>query len=570
MNTVRIPLLNSSTEPGGTGFQPVSYRAWGHGSLPFIEVWRHSLKGCATRTQRLCRGNARGFSLVEVLMAILILGIGLLGLGSVLPAVVKQQQASTESAMGSLAMNGARAALKVGRQGRNEVQRVVVGFNLDPTTGGVPTGLAFNLSFGTSGARTANILVQTTAATPQLLEEALVSLDALAGDQSGPDPAPPERTVRVSGRSVVDGTPARATITYDVSFIGRMGGADVPLLEGAAVGGGLTISTATEQVVGVPALDSTFWTELAHLDPAAYPDEALPRDASWMVPAVETSTGPGNDRGATLLGVNGLGETFFPADRRLTISLGERLQPSEASGPGADFANASAAAAPAPVPQYVWDIAVRRTGPFRTGTDRYGRNYSEGYQPPEFTRVQTAIFLRRVDGRLRAPADMSVFRALLARMGAPADRRWPVSVDTSGRPTNDGLVVSRTYSTPVAWSVEYLPTRVGPDGRATRDMLELTMSGTFDRLPVGTSSVQITTVFQAAARPGQLLVDNLGNVYTVIGPVPGFANTLRVSPPISPDVVATDLNAQDGAGTIRQIVFVPEGAVSVHVEVANP
>ena len=503
-------------------------------------------------------------------MAVLILGIGLLGLGAVLPAVVKQQQTSTDSIMGTVAMNAAQASLRVGRQGRNDVQRITLTFNLDATTRAVPVNAAFTLTF--KGQTTPQIPITSAGANAAAVEEALGTLASLVGDVASTGPL--ERTFKVAGSARVENAlPFKATITYDIEFVGRMGGAGLSsktatLFEAAFLPPGSGSAVVGPRVVGQPALDSTFWTALARMDGATAATyfngaglqaQGLPDDAGWMVPDVETRTGTAMERGAVLLGVDATNAIYFPADRSLSIPLGERLQPSESAGAGA--------------PQYVWDVALRRMGPKRTGNDPFGVAYGPGNQPPENTKVQSVVFLRRVDGRLAAPTNSTVFQALMARAGAPADLRWPVSFNTTtGGPANDGLVSGRTYSVPIAWTVDYDPARLGPEGLADRDLIKVGNPGdAFNQVPAS-ATVSRDAVFQMLAKPGQVLVDNLGNVYTVRGAVSAkdYDYTLRVSPPVPAGVAKTDLRAELGAGSLRQIVFAPEGAVSARVEVVNP
>lgn len=58
------------------------------------------------------RGAARAFSLIEVLMAVLILALGLLGLGAIMPAVVRQQRVGADQVYGTLAGRSAVAFIE--------------------------------------------------------------------------------------------------------------------------------------------------------------------------------------------------------------------------------------------------------------------------------------------------------------------------------------------------------------------------------------------------------------------------------------------------------------------------
>ncbi len=57
---------------------------------------------------------SRAFSLVEILIAILILGLGLLGLGAVFPAVIAQQRGAVEKTQGAAVAASAAATLRGG------------------------------------------------------------------------------------------------------------------------------------------------------------------------------------------------------------------------------------------------------------------------------------------------------------------------------------------------------------------------------------------------------------------------------------------------------------------------
>jgi prepilin-type N-terminal cleavage/methylation domain-containing protein len=56
--------------------------------------------------------HPRAFTLIEVLLGVLILGLGLLGLASVFPLVVKQQRAAQDVVLGVAAAGGAEAVLR--------------------------------------------------------------------------------------------------------------------------------------------------------------------------------------------------------------------------------------------------------------------------------------------------------------------------------------------------------------------------------------------------------------------------------------------------------------------------
>lgn len=63
-------------------------------------------------TRRLNLPVVRAFTLIEVLIAVLVLALGLLGLGAVFPVAVRAQRLSADDAVGTAAANSARAFIR--------------------------------------------------------------------------------------------------------------------------------------------------------------------------------------------------------------------------------------------------------------------------------------------------------------------------------------------------------------------------------------------------------------------------------------------------------------------------
>jgi prepilin-type N-terminal cleavage/methylation domain-containing protein len=200
-------------------------------------------------------------------------------------------------------------------------------------------------------------------------------------------------------------------------------------------------------------------------------------------------------------------------------------------------------------PQFVWDMAYRRD--FKGGG------------------VQIAVFVRRVDPLATKALSGSLYTALLDPRSPEA--RLPVSVDVQGRPRLDGSRAGR-YSTPLAATV-VVPDSANPN--ADRRLVQvLSISDPGDQVNGGQLSLDVA--YPLMAQPGQKLVDNLGNVYTVDGDagVPG-GFILRLTRPIPSSVPIQRIGVSPPPGVraeafvppafFQQVVFTPQVPVSVEV-----
>lgn len=263
----------------------------------------------------------------------------------------------------------------------------------------------------------------------------------------------------------------------------------------------------------------SFWTSWAAVRPGANATaaEVVPNDASWMVVPVDQNTGESRP---------GYNLANLTAGTHARLSLADRLTPSDSSNGNE--------------PQFVWDFAVRRMQPRSANVN--------DIVPPNGNALQVAIFIRRIDQRIRVGANQSLFKMLTDWSASTQDRRWPVTVDSNtGLPTLDGQVgTGFAYSTPMTADVQIIPSTTG--GRT--DVVRLVGP---DQLPGGVSAMTNARVFDVMAQRGQSLVDQLGNVYTVLGPNPDTGPLdIRLTTPIDPHL----------GGTLN-VVFTPQVPATV-------
>jgi hypothetical protein len=202
------------------------------------------------------------------------------------------------------------------------------------------------------------------------------------------------------------------------------------------------------------------------------------------------------------------------------------------------------------------------------------------------TQVQVAIFVRRIDLNIRVQnatypgsnpqRPITLYDVLTQRTGLPTSPlpypyRVPVAVNspaTSG--PNDLVGTGRMY----------LPTNNGISGSG-QSLSDLFYSGpimltpTYDPAKPARLSFSISATdsrFRLVSQPGQKIVDNLGNVYTVLGEPEDQTSAnpaILIDPPVPASVPDPSLNFPIGGignpYTIRQIVFVPQIPAAVKV-----
>jgi prepilin-type N-terminal cleavage/methylation domain-containing protein len=498
----------------------------------------------------------RGFSLIEALMAVLILGISLLGLGALLPVVAKQQRDSADQTFGSAAAEQALGVLRP----TLAVPSAIVEFDVNMTPpvsngflninlgGRNINNIPFTGSSSDAGAIAAALTGWSEADRGVLL--ALADLQTVAPRVSVtvlPGTSPGEQIAKV--RIVLGGSLQGARI---------VSGTVTATVSNGPGGSGLnSVTTLPVVEAGRDALTSGFWTRWAY-DPTGTADAPpVPGTASsldeagyWLPVAIDR--GDGGSNGPRRAGDAVLGPESDPVvrdglDRRVRIALADRLWPQDGGRSE---------------PQFVWDVAVRRV---QRGS----------------LRLQAAVFVRRVDPRIRLPRGVTTIEALTLLPVSDADFRWPVSFSNAdgrasldGRADGSGTSADFVYSQPLAMPVTYDPSQP--------DRLVVDSPGSEPRtvLPAGIGlpgSALRQAMVSAIAQPGQLLVDNLGTVHTVLGlddrlrpsdsDFGDRAFIIRIAAPVSGQVRATSATDPE---TIRHVLFTPQIPARVVLEEMNP
>jgi prepilin-type N-terminal cleavage/methylation domain-containing protein len=202
-------------------------------------------------------------------------------------------------------------------------------------------------------------------------------------------------------------------------------------------------------------------------------------------------------------------------------------------------------------PQFVWDFIGRRLPAFAGDAA---------------DRLQLAIFVRRIDLNIRVTPPFSLVQVLtenLEQGGIPnAARRVPVAVSVlNGRPTLNGL---GPYARILKLGAQY--------DSSKPDQIVLVNDTSGGGSPTNPAPAQVGNPLLLALQVGQKLVDNFGNVYTVVGVEPGgVKNAVQVAPPVPPWVPGAGKAADENE--LRQVVFtaqIPASVEVVTISVQNP
>ena len=195
-------------------------------------------------------------------------------------------------------------------------------------------------------------------------------------------------------------------------------------------------------------------------------------------------------------------------------------------------------------PQYVWDFVARKN--------------------PATRQVEVALFVRRVDSRIRTGRDVSLSDALAA------GGVYAVGVDASGRPA-PGDRAAR-YAVPLALGIEIPDEGDGPILDRVRFRATLPTAGA--PRAFNDASTTFETRVELASLVGQKLVDNFGVVRTVTAIVVDEDDTVEISPPFTLQQ-ALGRNANGGGqnqglnpddpALAQQVIFTPQIPVSVEV-----
>lgn len=209
-------------------------------------------------------------------------------------------------------------------------------------------------------------------------------------------------------------------------------------------------------------------------------------------------------------------------------------------------------------PRYIWDVAMRRVDP--------GTPSNVGDDG-----IQFAVFVRRIDGSIRVPR-----RDGINDVNDPIRRLRPLrdlrlaDILTGDRLGQGGAIVLQPQEPRVAVAVSNninspVPTLNGEGEYAMPIRVNVTLIDNPEGAGLTRLAVANATDIQKrlVRQPGQKLIDNLGNVYTVLK-ADDDTSSVIISPAASANAAAL------AASGDLQVVFTPQVPAAVHVFTMDP
>lgn len=257
-------------------------------------------------------------------------------------------------------------------------------------------------------------------------------------------------------------------------------------------------------------------------------------------------------------------------------------------------------------PLFVWDIVGRRVPPPPDQLDAFDRYFGAALNPNDRpailesrTRLQIAIFVRRIDLGIRIPSapfsgggagqrSITLYDVLTMRAGLNGSFPYAYRVPLGVTPPAMAGNALGGGSDPLGNGRAYLPTNTGiaPPGAGVSDLSysgPLMLATSYDTSAAPdrftfAAGFNNDNRFRLISQPGQKIVDNLGNIYTVLGVpddlLPGAPPTILVAPPIPAWVPAQNAPLPSALPvnpyTIRQLVFTPQIPAAIKVFTINP